>query len=142
MARRATQAFWLAALFAVPLSASPATKPLSVAAKPLSVAAKPMPDYAVRAAAANRATCVPAVAQLKKAGVIRRQPTPNRFDIDEAYWKALSSLDQNIIFSMMACSVFGGRSKTYLDDREFVVLHGFPSGKRLMRGSKAGLVTD
>lgn len=146
--RRVTKGLCLALVFAVPvapLSAKPilvSPKPFLVSAKPILVSAKPMPDYAVRQAAANRATCVPAVAKLKQAGVIRRQPAPNRFDIDETLWKTLSSLDQNIIFSMMACSVFGGRSKAYLDDREFVVLHGFQSGKRLMRGSKAGLVVD
>lgn len=88
--------------------------------------------------ASTRAGCAKAIEDGTKQGIVRKRPSADRVDVEDATWRLMAADDKRALLALVACDAFGKRAGD-LDLSEHVVAYGYRSGKRLAIMTSVGV---
>lgn len=80
--------------------------------------------------------CRDLLQKASSAGVIRERPAPNRINVDEVLWTALSARQKDVTLQAVSCDLWQTAMPSELNH---VVAYGYRSGKRIQILTSVGM---
>lgn len=88
-----------------------------------------------RNAAVDPTPCDHLIDQARKAGLVKRRPSPNRIDVEDALWAQFPAGSKRGLALAVLCSAYPGGAATL----DYAVVYGYRSGKRLAMAGSTGV---
>ena len=102
--------------------------------------AAPVVPAEERLSAEAVAQCRDYLAVAQRAGVVAARPDPQRLDVDEARWAAITAREKDLMLQAVACDVWGTAMPP--GELDVVSVHGLHTGKQIQALTAYGMVRE